>query len=89
VVDTYYCEILDYNDLDEYSSGVYSFEEDADRFLSWGNRTRLVSLSHWVIKETADGPVWLKNRFKASPAPLDQDDLKKFMWDKLRAKNIN
>lgn len=88
MADTYYCEILDYNDLDEYSSGVYSFEEDADRFLSWGNRTGLVSLSRWVIKETADGPVWLKNRFKYKHGALDQDDLKQFMWDKLRAKRI-
>ena len=87
MVDTYYCGIFtDYHDVGGYSPGVYRFEDDNN--WSWPAHAKLISQSQWIIKETENRVVWIKHRFKSAPDHLDQDDLKQFIWDKLKAQHI-
>jgi hypothetical protein len=41
-----------------------------------------------VIKEAEDRIVWIKNRSRVTPDLLTQDELKQFMWTKLKAKEF-
>ena len=82
----YYCEIL--IDYGKFPKGIYTFEMDS-QFGSFGRHAKMVQLSQWVIKEAEDRIVWIKNRSKATPDLLTQDELKQFMWDKLQAKAVN
>ena len=82
-MNNYYCEIL--IESNKFPKGIYTFEMDS-RLGDFGRHTKLVLQSHWVIKETEDRVVWIKNRSRPCPDLLNQDDLKQFMWDKLRAK---
>jgi hypothetical protein len=82
----YYCEVL--RETDKFPKGIYTFEIDS-RYGDFGRHMKLVQQSHWVIKEAEDRIVWIKNRLKPCPDLLTQDELKKFMWDKLQAKDIN
>jgi hypothetical protein len=85
-VANYYCEVI--VDHSVYKPGVYTFQEDAFN-LGWGKRAKLVQMSHYVIKEYEGGrTVWIKNRSRATPDLLTQDELKQFMWTKLKAQNI-
>jgi len=84
-VANYYCEIL--IDYGKFPKGIYTFDLDS-RLGSFGRHAKMVQLSQWVIKEAEDRIVWIKNRSKATPDLLTQDELKKFMWDKLKAEYI-
>jgi hypothetical protein len=85
-VANYYCEVI--VEHGKYPPGVYTFQED-DFNLVWGHRARLVQLSNWVVKEYDGGrPVWIKNRSRPTPDLLNQDDLKQFMWTKLKAREF-
>lgn len=81
----YYCEVIVEHSI--YQPGVYTFE-DEDLRLGWGKRAKLVQMSHYVVKESEDRVVWIKNRSRATPDLLTQDELKQFMWTKLKAQNI-
>ena len=80
-----YCEVL--VEHCEYPPGVYKFEDDP-RYGTWGKHLTLLQMSHWVWKETEDRVVWIKNRSRATPDLLTQDELKEFMWTKLRAQEF-
>ena len=81
----YYCEVI--VKRGEYQPGVYTFNVDA-RYGMWGKHSRLVQLSNWVWKEKEDSVVWIKNRSKPTPDLLTNDELKEFMWTKLKAKEV-
>jgi hypothetical protein len=82
----YYCEVI--VEHSKYPPGVYTFEEDEFN-LGWGKRAKLVQMSHYVIKEYDGGrTVWIKNRSKPTPDLLTQDELKQFMWIKLKAQEF-
>lgn len=81
----YYCEVLVPHGV--YPPGVYTFEFDPV-YGMWGKHSRLVQMSNWVWKETEDRVVWIKNRSRATPDLLNEDELKEFMWVKLKAKEL-
>lgn len=87
MANTYYCVVL--NENSKYLPGVYTFEDDAHYGL-WGNHTMLVHSSHWVVKEAEYGAICIKDKLTGSrlPRKLTPDELKEFMWVKLRARNI-
>jgi hypothetical protein len=72
-----------------FSPGVYMFEHESEWGL-WGKYNKLVQMSQWVCKESDHGVVWIKNKLTGSkiPATLTQDELKQFMWIKLKAQDI-
>jgi len=81
----YYCEVIVKNSV--YTPGVYTFEihpKDVVRL----NHHNLIQMSHWVWKETEDGVFWLKNRTRATLDKLTTDELKEFMWAKLKAQEL-
>jgi hypothetical protein len=84
-VANYYCQILISHG--KYPAGIYTFEIDP-KYGMWGKHSNLVQMSHWVWKETEDRVVWIKNRSRATPDLLTQDDLKEFMWVKLKAQEF-
>lgn len=84
-VDNYYCEVL--AEHFEYQPGVYTFEIHPKDMVRHKHHN-LIQMSHWVWKETGDRVVWIKNRSKATPDLLTQDELKEFMWTKLRAQEF-
>ena len=84
----YYCEII--VEHGKYPPGVYTFEDDA-RYGLWDKpHTSIVALSHWVCKEATHGVVCIKDKLTGSRLPrmLTEDELKQFMWIKLRAKEV-
>jgi hypothetical protein len=88
VDNTYYCEVT-FEHSSRYPPGIYTFSDDG-RQMGWITRSRLIQISNSVCKETEDGVFWVKNRFTGSSVPrtLSQDELKQFMWTKLKAQNI-
>lgn len=81
----YYCQVIVNHAT--YPAGVYTFSVDT-RYGMFGKNSRLVGLSHWAWKETEDGVFWVKNRSKPTPAKLTSDELKEFMWIKLKAREL-
>ena len=79
----YYCEVIVGNG--GYQPGVYTFNVDP-KYGMWGKHSRLVQMSYWVWKEKEDCVFWIKNRSKPTPDKLTDDELKEFMWTKLKAK---
>jgi len=82
---TYYCEII--IEHGKFPKGIYTFDMDS-RFGGWGRYTMMAQLSQWVIKENDGRVVWIKNRSRVTPDFLTQDELKQFMWTKLKAKDF-
>jgi len=81
----YYCEVIaEHGDV---LPGIYMFTDEA-RYGLFGNHNRLVQMSHRVSKEANGRVVWIKNRSRAAPDLLTQDELKEFTWIKLKAQTL-
>jgi hypothetical protein len=85
-VANYYCEVIVGHG--KYPPGVYTFADDTRYGLWEKQHTIMIGLSNWVWKETEDRVVWIKNRSRATPDLLTPDELKQFMWTKLKAKEF-
>lgn len=70
-----------------FEPGVYRFTPDM-RFGRFGAHTTLVQFSERTWAETDDGVFWMKNRMKPTPDKLTKDELKEFMWVKLKATTL-
>ncbi len=82
----YYCEVIVEHSV--YPPGVYTFEVNPK--IGMIHRWKLFQVSHSVWKETEDGVFCVKDKITGSnlPKQLTQDDLKKFVWTKLRAQEV-
>ena len=82
----YYCEVR--VSRAKYDPGVYRFTVDP-AYGMWGEQSMLVRLSDYVWKETEHGVFWMKNRTSGTiPEKLGDNELKDFMWIKLKAQEI-
>lgn len=84
----YYCEVLVTHGT--FSPGVYTFDIDP-MYGMWGKHSQLVQMSHYTWKETEHGVFWMKNRYPGGgkiPSKLTDEELKDFVWIKLKAKEF-
>lgn len=87
-VANYYCELN--SALQTYQAGVYLISVDKDGEGSFEHQ-KLASLSDRVWKESEHGTYYLKRKsqdFKAAEK-LTSEELKEFIWAKLKAQSIN
>jgi hypothetical protein len=87
VVNQYYCEIgKTYQSIEV---GLYTFSK-GEGIRHNASKLRYIDIADRVWKENENGVFCLKNRYKGLTLPdkLSSDDLKQFMWIKLKAQDI-
>ena len=83
----YYCEIArSYHTIE---AGIYTFSKSQGTRHP-ASKLRYIDIADRVWKENENGVFWLKQRYKSTSLPdkLVPEDLKEFMWVKLKAQDI-
>ncbi len=79
----YYCEC----NLIDGSTGFYTFSGNDKQLPRY--KLNQIWESHRVWREDKNGVHWMKNKIRdMATMKLTQDELKEFMWIKLKAQNI-
>jgi len=87
MVNQYYCQIdRSYQSID---AGIYTFNK-GEGTRHPASKLRYIDIADRVWKENDNGVFWLKHRHKSASVPdkLTSEDLKEFMWVKLKAQDI-
>lgn len=87
IVNQYYCEIgKTYQSIE---AGIYTFNKGQGTRHA-ASKLRYIDIADRVWKENENGVFWLKQRYKSASLPdkLTGEDLREFMWIKLKAQDI-
>jgi hypothetical protein len=86
-VNQYYCQID--NSYQSIEAGIYTFSK-SEGTRHPASKLRYIDIADKVWKENDNGVFMLKHRYRSATVPdkLTGEDLKEFMWIKLKAQDI-
>lgn len=83
----YYCEID--RTYQKVEAGIYTFTK-IEGLRHPASKLRYIDIADRVWKENDNGVFWIKHRYRSASIPdkLTEEDMKEFMWIKLKARDI-